>query len=36
MAGERGRGARRPHGGPCNDEQRSTRLPGALAATPAY
>jgi hypothetical protein len=48
MAGERGQGARRPHGGPCNgearrkhgkpcyDEQGSTRLPDALAATSAY
>jgi ABC-type glutathione transport system ATPase component len=36
MTGKRGQGARRQHGGPCNDEQRSTRLPGAPAATPAY
>ena len=36
MAGKRGQGARRLHGGPCNDEQRSTRLSDALAATPDY
>ena len=28
MTGKRGQGARRPHGWPCNDEQRSTRLSG--------
>jgi metallo-beta-lactamase family protein len=36
MPGKRGQGVRRPHGEPCNDEQRGTRLSGAPAATPAY
>src|SRR5690349_14069450 len=33
MHGKRGQGARRPHGQPWNDEQRSPRLPGAAATT---
>jgi serine/threonine protein kinase len=33
MTGKRGQGARRPHGWPCNDEQRRPRLSGAPAAT---
>ena len=36
MHGKREQGARRPHGKPCNDEQRSTRLSGALATTYLY
>jgi hypothetical protein len=36
MHRKRGQGARRPHGEPCNDEQRRPRLSGALGATPAY
>jgi hypothetical protein len=33
MYDKRGQGARRPHGKPCNDEQRSTRLSDAPATT---
>lgn len=36
MHDERGQGARRPHGEPCNDEQRSSRLSGASETTPSY
>ena len=36
MHGEGEQGARRPHGEPCNDEQRSARLPGAPGATSIY
>ena len=36
MHGDRGQGARRPHGEPCNDAQRRSRLPGASGATPVY
>jgi hypothetical protein len=36
MAGHCCDEARRKHGKPCYDERGGTRLPGALAATPAY
>jgi bis(5'-nucleosyl)-tetraphosphatase (symmetrical) len=35
MPDEAGQGARRPHGNPCNDEQRRPGLSGAPDATPA-